>query len=60
LVADEPLSGLDPENVAACFELVLAHGRRRGRLALCVIHNPELHDRADRVLRLDGGRLEPR
>jgi predicted ABC-type transport system involved in lysophospholipase L1 biosynthesis ATPase subunit len=46
--------------VAACFELVLAHGRRRGRLALCVIHNPELHDRADRVLRLDGGRLEPR
>jgi putative ABC transport system ATP-binding protein len=60
LVADEPLSGLDPDNVEACFELLLAYGRRPGRLALCVIHEPGLHDRADRNFRLDGGRLEAR
>lgn len=60
LVADEPMSGLDPDNVEACFELLLAFGRRAGRLAVCVIHDPGLHDRADRVFRLEHGRLEAR
>ncbi len=58
LVADEPLSGLDPEAVSASFELLLAFARRPGRLVICVFHDPGLHGRADRHLRLADGRLE--
>ena len=58
LVADEPLSGLDPEAVSASFELLLAFARRPGRLVICVFHDPALHGRADRHLRLADGRLE--
>jgi putative ABC transport system ATP-binding protein len=58
LVADEVLSGLDPEAVAASFELLLEYSRRPERLALCVFHDPALRDRADRVLRLENGLLE--
>ncbi len=60
LVADEPLSGLDPDNLETCFNLLLAFGRRPGRLALCVIHDPGMQPRADRVFRLEQGRLQPR
>ncbi|MDX2438844.1 MAG: ATP-binding cassette domain-containing protein [Acidobacteriota bacterium] len=58
LVADEPLSGLDPDAVSASFELLLTFARRPGRLVLCVFHDPGLNGRADRHLRLADGRLE--
>ena len=58
LVADEPLSGLDPEAVTACFDLLLDYARRPGRVVLCVFHDPELNRRADRRFRLASGRLE--
>jgi putative ABC transport system ATP-binding protein len=58
LVADETLSGLDPEAVTASFDLLLACARRPGRLVICVFHDPELNARADRHLRLANGRLE--
>jgi putative ABC transport system ATP-binding protein len=58
LVADETLSGLDPEAVMASFDLLLAFARRPGRLVICVFHDPELNARADRHLRLANGRLE--
>ena len=58
LVADEPLSGLDPDSVATCFELLLDFARRPERLLICTFHDPELNQRADARYRLDGGRLE--
>ncbi len=58
LVADEPLSGLDPETVTASFELLLTFARRPGRLVICVFHDPGLNGQADRHFRLANGRLE--
>jgi putative ABC transport system ATP-binding protein len=58
LVTDETLSGLDPDAVAASFDLLLACARRPGRLVICVFHDPELNARADRHFRLADGRLE--
>jgi putative ABC transport system ATP-binding protein len=58
LVTDEPLSGLDPEAVAASFDLLLSFARRAGHLVICVFHDPQLNARADRHLRLVEGNLE--
>ncbi|MEJ2189631.1 MAG: ATP-binding cassette domain-containing protein [Acidobacteriota bacterium] len=58
LVADEPLSGLDPDTADRCFELLLRFARRPGRLLLCALHDPDLNQRADRRLRLTEKRLE--
>jgi putative ABC transport system ATP-binding protein len=57
LVADEPLSGLDPGIAAICFDLLLHFGRRPGRLLICVLHDPEMNTRADHRLRLVNGHL---
>jgi len=57
LVADEPLSGLDPEIAGQCFELLLSYARCPGRLLLCALHDPEFNARADRRLRLAEGSL---
>lgn len=57
LVADEPLSGLDPEVAGQCFELLLRAARRPGRLLLCALHDPKLNALADRRLRLADGSL---
>jgi len=57
LVADEPLSGLDPEIAEICFELMLGFARRPGRLLVCSLHDPEMNSQADQRFRLAGGRL---
>jgi putative ABC transport system ATP-binding protein len=57
LIADEPLSGLDPEVAKTCFELMLEFARQPGRLLLCSLHDPEMNSRTDHRLRLAGGRL---
>ena len=57
LVADEPLSGLDPEVAERCFALMLDFAHRPGRLLLCSLHDPEMNSRTDHRLRLSGGRL---
>jgi len=48
LVADEPLSGLDEETAAICFDLLLDFAHRLGHAVLCVLHDRALADRADR------------
>ena len=58
LVADEPLSGLDPDIAEVCFDLLLRFGRRPGRLVVCVLHDADMNVRADRRLRLAGGLLK--
>jgi ABC-type iron transport system FetAB ATPase subunit len=58
LMADEPLSGLDADSAEMCFEELLRFARRPGYTVLMALHSTELGRRADRTLRLEGGRLE--
>ncbi|HHQ49365.1 MAG TPA: ATP-binding cassette domain-containing protein, partial [Acidobacteria bacterium] len=58
LLADEPLSGLDPHMAARCFELLEKQAGRAGRAVLAVLHDPSLGAGAGRKLRLTVNRLE--
>jgi putative ABC transport system ATP-binding protein len=58
LVADEPVSGLDPETEQRAFDLLLGFARRSGHLAICVLHDPRLADQADCRMRLNADGLE--
>lgn len=58
LLADEPLSGLDPDRAELCFAQLLEQARRPGRVVLCVLHEGTLGLTGDRRLRLMDGRLE--
>ncbi len=55
LVLDEPTAGLDPASAARLVGPI----RRllRGRTALVVSHDPEVIAHADRVVRIEGGRV---
>jgi putative ABC transport system ATP-binding protein len=57
ILADEPTGNLDSHTSGEIVDLLdgLAHERRRA--VLIVTHDPQLAHRADRVLRLDDGRL---
>ncbi len=59
LLADEPTGNLDPESGERIWELMLELQRRHGTTALVVTHNPELAKRCGRLLRLEGGVLQP-
>lgn len=59
LLADEPVSSLDPENARKIVAL-LAGCADRGLAVVASLHQPELaHAYARRVLRVEGGRLAP-
>lgn len=59
LLADEPSGNLDVETSAVLHDL-LFELRGRGDLSIVVVtHNQALADRADRVLVVDRGRLQP-
>ncbi len=58
LLADEPLSGLDPKRAELCVDLLLEHSRRPGHTVLVVLHEPGLAARADVRLRLGRMGLE--
>ncbi len=58
LIADEPLSGLDDQRAAACFELLLDAAHRPDHAVLCVVHDQDLAHRADRRLRLADAAME--
>ena len=55
VVLDEPSANLDPGNAHAVAEAVARLAT--GRTTLVIAHRPELVERADRVVRLEGGRL---
>ncbi|GIX17815.1 MAG: lipoprotein-releasing system ATP-binding protein LolD [Rhodothalassiaceae bacterium] len=59
VLADEPTGNLDEHTAGEVMELFLAVARERGAAVLLATHNLELARRADRVLRLHEGRLEP-
>jgi ABC-type lipoprotein export system ATPase subunit len=56
LLADEPLSGLDEETAAWCFDLLLDFAHRPEHAVLCVLHDRKLGARADRVVSLSAPR----
>jgi putative ABC transport system ATP-binding protein len=58
LVADEVLSGLDPEAADICLGLLTDFAKRQDRLLICVLHDPAMCSLADQRLHLRDGRLE--
>jgi ATP-binding cassette subfamily C protein CydD len=55
VVLDEPTADLDPESAELVGEAV--ERLRRGRMVLLIAHRPELVARADRIVRLEQGRI---
>jgi ATP-binding cassette subfamily C protein CydD len=55
VLLDEPTADLDPANVQVVGDAI--DNLRVGRSVLLVTHSPELAARADRVVRLEGGRV---
>ncbi len=56
VLADEPIGNLDPASGAIVLDLLRAMADE-GRAVAMVTHQPEASAIADRVLRLEGGRL---
>jgi putative ABC transport system ATP-binding protein len=57
LLADEPTGNLDEANAASVLECLRGAVKNSGAAALMVTHSPKAAARADRVLRLSGGRI---
>ncbi|MFD0471085.1 ATP-binding cassette domain-containing protein [Nonomuraea thailandensis] len=59
LLADEITAALDTRTAAQVLDLIDALRRESGLAVLAVTHDPAVAARADRVLRVEGGRLHP-
>jgi lipoprotein-releasing system ATP-binding protein len=57
LLADEPSGNLDPHTSERLHDLIFEVSREHASAMVLVTHNRELAARADRILRLDEGRL---
>lgn len=57
LLCDEPTGNLDPDTGALIMDLLCELSRREGTTVLTVTHEHSLCRRADRVFRLENGRL---
>jgi putative ABC transport system ATP-binding protein len=57
LLVDEPTSALDHERGAQIVDLLADVTREHATATVMVTHDRELLDRADRVLRMEDGRL---
>jgi putative ABC transport system ATP-binding protein len=57
VLADEPTGNLDPDTAAVVQHLLAREIRRRGAAGVLVTHSQSAAATADRVLRLDHGRL---
>jgi putative ABC transport system ATP-binding protein len=57
ILADEPTGNLDSQTSNHIVDLLDELAHERARAVLIVTHDPQLAHRADRVLRLDDGRL---
>jgi lipoprotein-releasing system ATP-binding protein len=58
LLCDEPTGNLDPETGGRIMDLIFRLCRHEGVAALIVTHDRAVAEKADRVLRLDQGRLQ--
>ncbi|SEG82177.1 peptide/nickel transport system ATP-binding protein [Nonomuraea solani] len=59
LLADEITAALDARTAALVFDLIDMLRHDSGLAVLAVTHDPAVAARADRVLRVEGGRLHP-
>ena len=59
LLADEPSGNLDAEAAGRLHSLLSSLTRERHQTVVIVTHNDTLAGIADRVLRLEAGRLSP-
>ncbi len=59
LLLDEPSGNLDTETSERLHDLLFRLRERRAVSMVIVTHNRELAARADRILELVGGRLQP-
>ncbi len=59
LFADEPTSALDSSNGQRIVEILRDTARQLGTAILCVSHDTRLFSKADRLLRMEDGRLLP-
>ncbi len=57
ILADEPTGNLDSQSSAHIMDMLDGLAHQRGRAVLIVTHDPQLAQHADRILRLDDGRL---
>lgn len=57
LFADEPTSSLDAANGQIVIDMLHSIARRHGTTVLCVSHDPRLMTHADRMLRMEDGRI---
>lgn len=57
LFADEPTSSLDAANGQIVIDMLHAIARRHRTTVLCVSHDPRLVDHADRVVKMEDGRI---
>ncbi len=57
VLADEPTAALDSENGHAVMALLARIAREQGRSVLAVTHDPRTLGYADRVLRIEDGRI---
>lgn len=57
LFADEPTSALDSENGLAVTGLLREIAHQQGAAVLCVSHDPRMFSFADRILRMEDGRI---
>jgi putative ABC transport system ATP-binding protein len=59
LLADEPTGSLDAESAVAVMRLLVGACREAGASLVLVTHAAEVMGQADRLLRMDAGRLRP-
>jgi lipoprotein-releasing system ATP-binding protein len=59
VLADEPSGNLDTGNAGVLHDLLGSLRERFGAALVVATHNLDLAQRADRILRLEGGRLAP-
>ena len=60
VLADEPFGNLDRAKSEQLSDLLFTLRDREGTALVIVTHDPDLAERSDRILELDGGRLRPR